>query len=136
MELLSERQHAGQPVQPFQRRHGRYHYAFFVNIAPSRPRGVFDDIQTLEYERASVQDISGGGIRLVSQLSVSVASSVDLCISLDGRTVETVGRVIERIPMHGGFGYRIVFDQLCPVQQDTLSDWIEQAVQSRGMVAG
>ena len=82
---------------------------------------------------ASVQDISGGGISLMSQISMPVESAVDLRISLDGRTVETVGRVLGRQPMRNGYGYhyRIAFESMCHLQQDVLSRWIEQSIEGR-----
>jgi len=140
MERVSERRFVAdlQQTQQFvertqQRKHGRYRFAFFVSMAPSRSQDFIDGSQIMEHEMASVQDISGGGISLISQLSLPVASAVDLRISLDGRTVETVGRVLGRQPMRSGYGYhyRIAFEAMCHLQQDVLSRWIEQAVQGR-----
>jgi len=125
------------PTQPMQahetamaqRKHTRYAYAFFVSIAPV-PR---DDspVQFMQHEMARVDNISGGGIRLTSQLSVRVGAPVELRVSLEGRTLELAGKVLEREPTRDGFGYRIAFTQLSHQQQDMLDSWIAVTVKDR-----
>ena len=115
------------------RKHQRFRYAFFVTIAPSNDQLINSNrLRELEIpQMASVQNMSGGGVKLVSNLCLLEGAAVDLRISLACRTVETVGKVLQRLPAQGGYGYRIAFNNLSAEQQDSLSDCIIQTIEGR-----